>query len=147
MTALRPDQFEKVASRLQASIDAHIAELVDAYAKAHEAAWSGVVRENAGKVTSGGPADPVAGIVGDPLDRQHPGLQRAIRKELENAPTTLQGADNMISGIAKKIELAMERLSPREGFQALRYPRSASDADLEEAREAQQRRTERGETG
>jgi len=147
LTALRPDQFEKIANRLQASIDAHIRELVDAYAKAHEAAWSGVVRENAGKVTSGGPADPVAGIVGDPLDRQHPGLQRAIRKELENAPTTLQGADNMISGIAKKIETAMERLSPRETFQPLRFPVSASNADLDEAREAQQRRMERGETG
>jgi len=140
VTALRPDQFEKIAAHLQANIETHIRELIAAYAQAHEAAWSGVVRENAGKVTSGGPADPVAGIVGDPLDRKHPGLQRAIRKELENAPTTLQGADNMISGIARKIMSAMERLSPPPTFEALRFPISASNADLEEARAAQERR-------
>ena len=147
MTALRPDQFEKLVNQTRNGLVRRLDELLIAYKVAHDAALERVVRENAGKVTSGGPADPTATITGDPLDAVRPGAQAAIRRVLESAPKDLASAENTIGGISRKIERAMDRLDPREGFEALRYPISVSNADLEESRAAQERRLKGTGTG
>ena len=150
MTAPTPRQFEKMIEQTRKGMNRRLDELLEVYMGEHgayETSHERVVRENAGKVMSGGASDPTAGIVGDPLDRERPGLQRAIRKQLEDVEGTLSAAENMINGITVKITKAMDRLDPREGFEALRYPISVSQAQLEESKQAQERRKTRGDEG
>jgi hypothetical protein len=140
MTALRPDQFDKLLAQHRHGIERKLADLGKAYRDAYGASLERVVRENAGKVMSGGASDPTATITGDPLDPQRPGIQAAIRRTLEAAPKSLTDAENTIASVEAKIAKAMDRLDPREGFEAMRYPISVSHADLEESRAAQERR-------
>jgi hypothetical protein len=71
--------------------------------------------------------------------------QAAIRRVLEQAPRRVIEAENSLKALEKQLVGVMDRLDPREGFEQLRYPRTASESELVDAREAQRRREQRGE--
>lgn len=145
MTALTPARFERKVAESFANLKKLLEELPELYERAYLASHSQPVRAQGGKVMTGRPSNPTEQVVGDPLDTKRPGAQAAIRKQLELAPRKLVNAENSISAIEKTVTKAMDRLDPREGFEALRFPRSASDADLQESAEAKERRIKRHE--
>jgi hypothetical protein len=145
MTAMTPARFERVCAESFANIKALYAELPELYERAYLASHSQAVRAEGGKVMTGRPSNPTEQVVGDPLDPKRPGAQASIRRTLELAPRKLANAENSVSSIEKAVSTAMDRLDPRETPVALRFPRTASDADLEESAEAKKRRKDRHE--
>lgn len=145
MTAMTPARFNRVVSESFANMKRLYEELPAMYEQAYLASHSQAVRAEGGKVMTGRPSNPTEQVVGDPLDAKRPGAQAAIRRQLEGAPKKLAMAENSVSAVEKTIAAAMDRLDPRAGFEALRYPRTASDADLEESAAAKERRKERKE--
>lgn len=144
MTAPTPRQFELAIAQTLARLRRHMAELPEIYERAYGASHDRVVRASTGKITKGR-SDPTEQIVGDPLDAQRPGAQAAIRRALERAPKKLAELENDLVSIEREISRAMDRLDPAQGFEPLRFPVSATNADLDEARAAQERRVARGE--
>ncbi len=144
MTAMTPARFNRVLSESFANLKRLYEELPEVYERAYLASHSQSVRAEGGKVMTGR-SDPTEQIVGDPLDPKRPGAQAAIRRQLEVAPRKLAQAENSVSSIERTVQTAMDRLDPRAGFEALRFPRTASDVDLEESASAKERRKERGE--
>jgi hypothetical protein len=67
------------------------------------------------------------------------------RRALEDASKHVAVALSELHAAENDIRKALGRHDPREGFTALRYPRTATRADLAESREAQGRRKDRGE--
>lgn len=144
MTAPTPRQFEIDVARTLARLKRHLAELPLLYEQAYGASHDRVVRASAGKITKGR-SDPTEQIVGDPLDPLRPGAQAAIRRALERAPKKLAELENEVLSIEREISRTLDRLDPAPGFEPLRFPVSASNADLDESRAAQARRRARGE--
>lgn len=142
---MTPARFDRVLAECMANIKRMLEELPEVYERAYLASHSQARRAEGGKIMSGGPSNPTEQIVGDPLDAKRPGSQASIRRQLELAPRKLVNAENSISAIEKSVSKAMDRLDPRAGFEALRFPRTASQADLDESAAAQERRKERKE--
>ena len=69
----------------------------------------------------------------------------AARRALEEASRKVSDAEDLLRLAEGDLRKALGRHDPREGFEALRYPRSATRADLAEAKAAKERRIERGE--
>lgn len=145
MTALTPARFNRQVAETRARILKELADLPELYERAYWASHTQTGRGQGGKISRGGHSAPTEQIVGDPLDPKRPGIQASIRRTLERAPKTLANVESEVIGIERQISKGMDRLDPPPGFQALRFPVSASQADLEESRAAQQRRRERGE--
>jgi len=145
VTAPTPRQFQLAIARTHANIKSKLAELPDLYERAYGAAGWQVGRESVGKISRGGISKPLEGIVGDPLDARRPGAQAGIRRALERAEKQLAEAENSVAAISRDIEKAMDRLDPKETFQALRYPISVTNEELGDLREAKARRLGRGE--
>jgi hypothetical protein len=145
VTLVTPRVFEQLMSDTMLRIAVELADLVVTYQTAYEASWDRVVHETTDKV-SGGVSDPVAAIVGDPLDPRRPGLQAGVRRTLERAPKKLVEIESVASAIRREIEGAMAKLEPPETFE-IQLPKSVSPEELDAARAAQARRRERGETG
>lgn len=145
MTALTPARFKRQVVETRERILAELADLPELYERAYYASHTQAGRGQGGKISRGGHSDPTLQVLGDPLDKKRSGAQAAIRRTLERAPRTLAEMESQAIAIERSISKAMDRLDPPPGFDALRFPVSASPADLEESREAQRRRRERGE--
>jgi hypothetical protein len=144
VTAPKPDDFEKLLDQVLGSVNGYRDRIAKEYRWAYGASHERIVREGVGR--SSGPSDPTGSVVGDPRpgpDRM--GGQAAIRRVLEQAPRRLVEAENSLKALERQLFGVMDRLDPREGFEQLRYPRTASELDLDSAKEAQRRREQRGE--
>jgi hypothetical protein len=144
VTAPKPEDFERLLDQVLGQAARWRTDLAKEYRWAYGASHERVVREGVGR--SSGPSDPTASVVGDP----RPGANRiagqaAIRRVLEQAPRRVIEAENALKALEKQLVGVMDRLDPREGFEQLRYPRTASESDLTDAKEAQRRRETRGE--
>jgi hypothetical protein len=144
VTAPTPRQFEREIAETHARIKKTLAELPGLYSWAYGASGWQIGRESVGKISRGGISKPLESIVGDPLDRKHPGAQAGIRRTLERAKTQLADAENSITAIRRDIEKAMNKLDPREVFEPLRYPFSIKEEELKVLHEAKARREGRG---
>ena len=145
MTALTPARFKRQVAETRERILAELADLPELYERAYYASHSQAGRGQGGKISRGGHSDPTLQVLGDPLDKNRSGAQAKIRRTLERAPKTLATIESDVIAIERLISKAMDKLDPPPGFEALRFPVSASQADLEESRAAQKRRRERGE--
>lgn len=145
MTAPTPRQFDAAVAQTLARLRQRLEDLPELYLRAYGAGHERVVRDSVGKITKGSVATPTEQIVGDPLDPLRPGAQAAVRRACERAPRHLADAENALGAIEREIFRALDRLDPHEGFAQLRYPITVTQAELEEAKAAQQRRHERGE--
>ena len=153
MTVPTPKAFDRVCDDAADQLLRRLADLKRLYRGEDEDGADGaykmslerVVRGSAGKI-SHGMSNPTLEIVGDPLDRQRPGLQTALRKKLEGAPKRIQELDNILASLEGEIRKAMDRLDPPETFELTRYPITVTQAEVQESKEAQQRRRSRGGT-
>ena len=145
MTLLKPASFERVCDSTADNLRRRLDDLKLLYrgdeddGGAYEMGLDRTVRGSAGKI-SHGMSDPTLEIVGDPLDKQRPGAQAALRRVLERAPKRLVEAENILSAIEKDIRHAMERLDPPETFEPIRYPITITQDELAESKAAQDRR-------
>ncbi len=129
MSAPRPQQLRTRVADVRALVTVIATE----YEWVYRAAYDRVVREEA-KVATGAPTDPTGELATS---------RGAMRAALRRADRDLRGVSDQLREIERRLAGALERLEPRERPEA-RFPRTASDADLAEARAAQGRRTDRG---
>jgi hypothetical protein len=146
VTARSPRAFANDVAQTRSRVWSTLDELPALYREAHDAAHERIVGDSVGKIMSGGVSDPTATIVGDPM-AQRLSAQAALRRVLEQAPKRLAELENAAAILDRQIRRAMDRLDPAEGFVPLRFPRTASEADLDEARAAQRRRASGEGTG
>lgn len=149
MTLLKPPTFDKVCDSTASDIKRRLDDLKVLYrgdqddGGAYEMSLERTVRGSAGKI-SHGVSDPTLEIVGDPLDKQRPGAQAALRRILERAPKRLAEAENILASVEADIRRAMDRLDPAETFEPLRYPITITQDEFAESKAAQDRRREEG---
>lgn len=145
MTVPTPRAFERTCDAAAESLAHRLNDLKLLYCGdqddggAYHMSLERTVRGSAGKIRHG-MSDPTTEIVGDPLDKQRPGAQAALRRALERAPKRIQEAENILSSLEGEIRKAMDRLDPAETFEPLRYPITVTQAELADSQSAQDRR-------
>lgn len=145
MSLPKPDGFNRDIARSYARITRLYADLPLHYASAYEAALQPRVGEKAGKVTSSEVADPTGSVGFDHPKADRVSAHARIRRSMERIPRHLADAENALKAAESELLAAMDRLDPKESFQPLRFPVTASNADLEESKAAQARRRAEGE--
>lgn len=135
MTALTPRQFERLATETFAAISRLRHQLVKEYAWAYGAGLDRTVQEQA-KIRSTNPSTPTETIA---ASKAH------VRRSLEEAVKDLTHARQDVEAAHRGIILAMDTLDPSARPEPLRYPRTVTNAELEESRSALDRRRAMGE--
>jgi hypothetical protein len=141
----KPDAFNRDISHSFARMTRLYADLRLHYASAYEASLQPKVGEKAGKVTSSEVPDPTGSVGFDHPKADKVSAHARIRRAMERIPRHLADAENALKAAESELLSSMDRLDPREGFTPLRFPVTASAADLEESKAAQARRKEAGE--
>lgn len=136
MTSPTPLEFGRQLDELsRLTTKKSLGSLLENYGHAHNAGHERTVQEQA-RIRSTNPSTPTESIAAS---------KASIRRECERADRLVRDSIANLEAANRRLMAALNSLDPPVTPEPLRYPRTVTNAELEESRGARERRREMGE--